>query len=84
MDMLSELFRILHEIIVFILSGSANRKCGFCWSPKRWYCRMEDLFWCTEGWKNHSGVPKKKTGVLKVGRVVDMCGLGTGSLESGA
>ena len=32
----------------------------------------------------HSGVPKKKTGVPKVGRVVDMCGLVTGSLESGA
>ena len=48
------------------------------------YRRLEELFWCIEGWKNYSGVPKKKTGVPKVGRVVDMCGLVTGSLESGA
>jgi len=44
------------------------------------YRRLEELFWCTEGWKNYSGVPKKKTGVPKVGRVVDICGQGTGSL----
>ena len=52
---------------------------------------LENLSWCTkeedwgtEGWNIHSGVPKKKTGVLKVGIMVDMSGLGTGSLESGA
>ena len=77
MDLLSELFWILHEIIVFILSGSANRKFGLCWSQKRCDCRMGNLFWRTEGWKIHSGVPKKKTGVLKAGSTVDMCGLGT-------
>ena len=38
----------------------------------------------TVGWKNYSGVPKKKTVVPKVGRGVDIFGLGTGSLESGA
>ena len=83
---------ILHEIIVFLLLGSNNRKFGFCWSQKRCDWRMVNLFWRTDGCKLHSVFPKKKTWLLTAGSFILMfqrwrlgcwrlevllCGLGT-------